>query len=168
MTKLLICGLEFLAISPNIIYEVQTMSEMLEKDMVTSSIDDIFTKLLGIPVNMPNLYERVKTASDPAIGDVYVKTTEKNGTKTTNAVFILPGFERDEIDVNVNNAVVTVQAKMKTDRYFGAISPEQFLKVELPEGFYSGSSFKTSFQNGVLVVTATAQTKRNGFKLRVE
>lgn len=63
----------------------------------------------------------------------------------------LPGFERDEIDLRVDDGVLVLKASHEVENSGGFRSRRVFERLSLPEGV-DADSIDASYQNGVLEI----------------
>jgi HSP20 family protein len=102
-----------------------------------------------------------------------VDVVDRNGEVCVRAE--LPGFNKDEIDVSVNDSTATIKAAHKTEEEDKA---EDFYRREISRSYMSrtvslpvavdGSRAKASFSNGVLELTVPKTEKSKSQKIEIE
>jgi len=127
------------------------MTYMTRFDPFNDLVDDLFKGFLVRPV----AYE----GREPVLRSVKVDVAEKNGAYTVTAD--LPGVRKDDIQVTIDGAQVTLTAEVKrekevlqdervlhTERTFGKVSRSFTLPQEVDEG-----KAEAKFRDGVLELT---------------
>ncbi len=82
------------------------------------------------------------------------------------ARFELPGFRRDELNVQLENAVLTVSVERKADAKEQRQEMQFSRSVTVPEGV-DGEKVKAKFEDGVLTVTLPKQEARKPRSIQI-
>ncbi len=110
----------------------------------------------------------------PDAGQIKIEVSEQDEAFVVMAE--VPGVAKEDIDVSVEDAVVTIQAEIKqhdahkegdkilrSERYYGAVSRS----FQLP-GNVKTDGAKATYDNGVLRLTLPKQTGAQGTKVMIE
>ncbi|PID46847.1 MAG: heat-shock protein Hsp20 [Proteobacteria bacterium] len=110
----------------------------------------------------------------PDAGQIKIEVGEQDDAFVVTAE--VPGVAKEDLDVSVEGAVVTIRAEIKqhdahkedgkvlrSERYYGAVSRS----FQLPSKIDPGST-KASYDNGVLQLTLPKQKDVKGTKVVVE
>ncbi len=110
----------------------------------------------------------------PDAGQIKIEVSEQDDAFIVTAE--VPGVSKEDIDVSVEDAVVTIHAEIKqhdahkeddkvlrSERYFGAVSRS----FQLPSKVDTTST-KATYDNGILQLTLPKQTGKKGTKVAIE
>ncbi len=110
----------------------------------------------------------------PEAGQIKIEVSEQDEAFVVAAE--IPGVAKEDIDVSVEDAVVTIQAEIKqhdehkeegrvlrSERYYGSVSRS----FQLPSNVKTDAA-KATYDNGVLKLTLPKQKGKQGTKLAIE
>ncbi|PIE45092.1 MAG: heat-shock protein Hsp20 [Gammaproteobacteria bacterium] len=110
----------------------------------------------------------------PDAGQIKIEVSEQDDAFAVTAE--IPGVAKEDIDVSVEDAVVTIRAEIKqhdahkegdkvlrSERYYGVVSRS----FQLPARVSAGSA-KATYDNGVLRLTLPKQKEEQGTKVMIE
>ena len=142
------------------------MASIQRFDPFNELVDDLFKGFLVRPLSYDGRAE--------VLPRVKVDVAEKNGAYTVTAE--LPGVKKDEIQVTIDGAQVTLAAEVKrereasqdervlhTERVFGKVSRSFTLPQEVDE-----AKAEAKFRDGVLELTLPKKAAVTGRKVAVQ
>ncbi len=99
----------------------------------------------------------------PDAGQIKVDVSEQDDSFVVTAE--VPGVAKEDIDVSVEDAVVTIQAEIK--QHDEHKEEGRVLRSELPSGVKTDDA-KATYDNGVLKLTLPKQKGKQGTKVAIE
>lgn len=110
----------------------------------------------------------------PSPGKIRIDVKENGANVIVHAE--VPGVDKDDIDVSVDNGIVTIKAEVKqydadvedeqvlhSERYFGAVARSFSLPCPVDE-----AKAKAAYENGILILTLPKQSPGTAKKIAVQ
>ena len=110
----------------------------------------------------------------PSPGKIRIDVKENGANVIVHAE--VPGVDKDDIDVSVDNGIVTIKAEVKqydadvedeqvlhSERYFGTVARSFSLPCPVDE-----AKAKAAYENGILILTLPKQSPGTAKKIAVQ
>jgi HSP20 family protein len=131
------------------------------------------TAALAAPRELDALFARTPAPSQPAQWSPQIDVFERDGDLVVHAD--LPGVKRDDVEVNVNNDVLTIRGERRqenreaeggyrrTERSYGSF----FRQILLPDGV-DPTEIQAAYEDGVLEVIVPSPRNQQQIRRRVD